>query len=456
MGVMSSLMERFGVKRPATDAALPGEVPGPSTEIGFRPTPENRIKYLYRLMWADPDLRRRILDIRDMDVRDGRVKKVHRRTAAECIKGGLRLRTDTANKRLQRAWRDFERRLRLDRREKLESDARGLMMEGNVAMQWVLGPPGRVVQGVRMPAETILPVVGPNGMFLDPGRAYKQFDLATGVEVASFALWQMSLVRLNPDNYDDFGALGRPYLDASREIWRKLMMTEEDLVIRRRERAPMRTAHTLEGATPEELEAYRATVEDDQKEITTNYYLNRKGAVTAVQGDANLDQIADVSHLLDTFFAGSPAPKGLFGYSGDLSRDILEDLKRDFYEEIDSMQDLLAYVYRLGFELDLLLQGVNPESYDFDVAFAERKTETANQAADRALKLQAMGASQQTVLETAGLDADIEVGRLTDQAKNGDPYPDPDDISSDGGAPRVSITPGNRPKGESGTSIANP
>ena len=37
-----------------------------------------------------------------------------------------------------------------------------------------------------------------------------------------------------------------------------------------------------------------------------NYYSNKKGSVQAVQGDANLDQIADVVHLLDTFFSGAP------------------------------------------------------------------------------------------------------------------------------------------------------
>ncbi|PIN63680.1 hypothetical protein CKQ90_33395, partial [Klebsiella pneumoniae] len=34
-----------------------------------------------------------------------------------------------------------------------------------------------------------------------------------------------------------------------------------------------------------------------------DFFLNKKGSVTSVSGDANLDQIADVSYLLDTFFA---------------------------------------------------------------------------------------------------------------------------------------------------------
>ena len=145
----------------------------------------------------------------------------------------------------------------------------------------------------------------------------------------------------------------------------------------------------------------------------------------------------------------------MFGYTGNLSRDILEDLKRDYFDEVDALQDTLSYVYYLGFCLDLLLQGVNPDNFDFNVVFAERKTETPNQAADRALKYQALGASQETVLETAGIDAAKEKARLEAQAKENNPYPDPSAINPVKSAPRVSVTPGNARKGESGTAISN-
>jgi hypothetical protein len=406
-------------------------------------------------MWVDPDLRAAILDIREMDRLDPRVKKIHTRMARTSVKGGLRLRwgAGAESARISRAWMAFERRLMLHRQEKLESDARGLAMEGNLPLQWVIGADGRVAGGYRMPSETLLPVVDGNGRLKDPAAAYEQYDLTTGMKLASFALWQLTLVRLTPDNYDDQGALGRPYLDASRTPWRKLTMTEEDMVIRRRERAPMRTAHVLEGATPEDLETYQAKVEEDQTTITTNYYLNRKGAVTAVQGDANLDQIADVVHLLDTFFSGAPAPKGLFGYADELNRDVLEDLKRDYFDEIDALQDTQAFAYELGFRLDLLLAGINPDAYDFEVVFAERRTDTPNQRADLALKYQAIGVDRGTAWDAAGLDPSVIRERLKEEAKNTDPYPDPGAYQDPPNRPRVSVTPGNAPKGESATSI---
>lgn len=422
-----------------------------STETGLRTTPENQLRHLYRLMWVDPDLRARIIDVRNIDQSDPRVKKIHSRTASMVIKGGLRLVNPGGNKTLMRTWDRLHRRLNLDKRAKLHSDARGTMMEGNLALQLVLDESRRLAAIVRMPAETIRPVVDEGGRFTDFQRAYEQYDLLSGKVRTAWPLWRFYLGRLTPDNYDDLGSMGRPYLDATRTIWRKLAMTEEDLVLRRRMRAPQRVSHQLENVSDEDFRTYKQEVEAGQGDgVRTDYFIRGKGKVEAVQGDNTLDQIADVAHLLDTFFAGSPAPRGLFGYAGDLNRDVLEDLKRDFYEEVDALQDEIAGAYQYALELDLLLSGANPENFDFSVQFAERSTETLNQRADRALKYQALQLPMQTVWESAGLDPQAELAKLENQKRSRDPYPDPHAIGGGG----VKVTPGNAPKGESATTVA--
>lgn len=426
-----------------------------TSERGFRPTPEDQLKYMHRIMWVDPDLRQAILDVREMDREDGRVKRIHGRVARDVIKGGLVMQQVEDSKVLTKEWQEFGRRLQLNRAEKLKSDARGLVMEGNLPLQWVLEKESmNVVAGVRMPSDTILPNVDQSGRFKDPRKAYIQYELYSGRELAAFPQWQLFMARFDPGNFDDMGSMGRPFLDASRGTWKKLIMTEEDLVIRRRVRAPLRLAHILEGATSEQLNDYKASVEKDQGEITTDYYLNKKGAVTAIQGDANLDQIGDVVHLLDTFFAGGPLPKGMMGYNKDLARDILEDLKRDYYDEIDVIQDTVAFGYEQGFRLQLLLKGINPDAEEFCISFSERRTETPNQAADRALKLKALGMPEGMVWEEMGYNAATVRTRREFEAANYDPYPDPDNIQPPGTA-RIKITPGNQRKGESGTAISN-
>ncbi len=454
MGLMTDVLAKLrglGGKSPipAVDA-----VNSRNSEVGKRPTPENSTKYLYRMMWVDPDVRQAILDIREMDHLDGRVKRIHNRIARDAVKGGLVLTQTKDSPIIRREWNAFVDRLQLRNPQKLKSDARGLAMEGNLPLQWVLDESLSVVAGVRMPAETLLPNVGEDGRFKSPAEAYHQIDLTTGGKIATFPMWQLFMCRLDPGSFDDQGAMGRPFLDASREVWRKLRMTEEDLVIRRRHRAPLRLAHVLEGASPDQLDSYKADVEKDKGEITTDFYLNRKGAVTAVQGDAALGEIGDVVHLLDTFFAGSPFPKGLMGYTDGMARDILEDLKRDYYEEVDSFQDTLAFGYEFGFRLHMLLKGVVLDPQEAGIGFAERKTETPNQTTDRMLKWSALGLPKDMIWEEMGYNAQTIRERLDEQAKRGDPYPAGGDLPG-AGKPPLKITPGNAPKGESATSIGN-
>ncbi|MBI5920272.1 MAG: hypothetical protein HY847_01335 [Betaproteobacteria bacterium] len=435
---------------------LPNETDSNNTETGMLATPENSLKYMYSVFWVDPAVRQAILDIREMDRLDGRVKRIHARIAKDAIKGGLVFTQPKGNAALRRLWNDYARRLQLGNPVKLKSDARGMAMEGNLPLQWVLDGSANVVSGVRMPADTLIPNVDKNGRFKDVRRAYVQMDTVTGVELAAFPLWQLTLARFDPDSFDDMGALGRPFLDASRTTWRKLRMTEEDLVIRRRQRAPLRMAHILENPPDGFLEAYRKANEQDMQSINTDFYIKGKGDVRAIQGDANLDQIADVVHLLDTFFAGGPLPKGLMGYTDGMARDILEDLKRDYYDEIDLVQDTQAFAYQSGFELDLLLRGINPDPGEFTIKFAERRTETPNQTTDRALKWAALGMPKGLIFEELGFNADEIRERLIEEAKAGNPYPNPNAIGPAPAMPDVKVTPGNAPKGESATNIGNP
>lgn len=433
---------------------LPGEQPARHTERGFRTTPSEQLELLYLRMEPSFALRATIDEIRRMDESDGRVKRIHERTARAAAKGGLKIKIKPTSARVIALWGEFKRRVQLDNPMKLESDLRGLMMEGNVPVQWVLDTDRRhVVSGLRMPTETIKPRVLPSGVFENVAAAYEQWDWLGSQLQTTFALWQLTLGRLRPGNFDNWGSMGRPYLDASRTVWRQLVMTEKDLVVRRHTRAPQRLAHVLEGANQADLDAYEQKITNKQGLVTTDFFMNKKGGVTPVQGDANLDHIADVEHLLDTFFAGSPAPKGLFGYVGDLARDVLEDLKRDYYEELDSLQDTMAFVYQQGFRLDLLLHGINPDAEEFTVGYAERRTDTPNQLADLSLKYQALGVSPDLVWRSAGLDEKEVIQHGIDWAARTDPYPMPNLMAR--AAPAVKITPGNRPKGESATAISN-
>lgn len=459
MSYMKSLAAASGQLLRTALAPLYGR---PSGEKGSRTAADVALKRYYRQFAVSTEVREKILLLREMEARDGRVKQIHGRICRDTIRGGLVMQFPSGATALKREWEDFAFRLQLHRVQKLRSDARGLVAEGNLPLQLVLDDRQRVVAAVRMPAETIVPITDDNGRFKDVAAAYEQRDVLTGQVLARFAAWQLQLARFDPLNFDDMGEMGRPFLDATAETWRKLTMTEEDLVIRRRMRAPLRLSHILEGASNDDLETYRKQVEGEKGDITTDFYANRKGGVTALQGDAKLADIEDVVHLLDSFFAGTPLPKGLMGYTDGMARDILQDLKRDYYDEIDHVQDTQAWEYEWCFRLHLLLKGIVAEPDEFNLRFAERRTETPNQVADLALKLQALGLPEPMMWEDMGYDpAKVEEAKKA-WADRVDPYPvGPEGAPAGGGMPRgaparVSVTPGNAPKGESGTAIGVP
>jgi hypothetical protein len=425
---------------------------------------DSYLNRLYNELYVSPALIVAIREVRLMDKTDPRVKKIHKRMARDATKGGIVIQWEgEESDKIKRLFLEFKNRLQLNNPQKLHSDARGAVIDGTLVIQWVVNDQLKVVKALRMPAETIKPDTDPTGQFKNINSAYKQLDPVGGYSViAEFAFWQLSLCRLDPDNYDDHGSPGRPYLDATRTPWKQLNMTEKDLVIRRRTLSPQRFSHVLEGATEEQLKAYKQEVEADKHQITTDFYSNSKGGVNGIQGDAALGEIADVVHLLDTFFAGSPGSKGLFGYADGLNRDILEDITNDYYEEIDGLQDTLSQCYYEGFRLECLLHGLNPDAFKFSIRFSERKTESRNQKADLALKYQALGVGNTIAWETAGVDTEYVKSKLKEESKNRKAYgledEDPEAADHNGQDPKrkgVKITPGNAPKSESATSIQN-
>lgn len=400
------------------------------------------------------DLRGMIEELKRFDGEDGRVKKVLNRIKRDAVKGGLQLSfAGKEDETISRIWQDFLTRTKLKKREKLGSEARLLARDGNLPIQWEIIK-GKVVRGIPMPIGTLEPDCDDLGRFKNPAIAWRQIDIAGNV-LATFPELLITNGRLDPENYERPDSLGRPYLDAARPALRRLRMQEDDMVVMRRTRAPNRSLHVLEGASEPELIAYENDVTRRRQSPDQDFYSNKKSAVTNIAATANFDQVKDIEMNLDAFFAIA-GPKGLFGYIDGMSRDILEDLKKDYYEEVDAIQDVLADVYRKGFELELLLNGKDPAAYDFTIKFAERMTETPSQRADRALKQQSIGASQQTVLETAGLDPSKEKARIAEERKNPSDYKADDDIDLDNPKqPTVKVTPGNAKKGESQTNITN-
>ena len=172
-----------------------------------------------------------------------------------------------------------------------------------------------------------------------------------------------------------------------------------------------------------------------------------------------------------TTWFDTPLGKRVVQEEALLARDVLEDLKRDYYDEIDHLQDTLAWEYEWCFRVHLLLQGIVAGPEEFSLRYSERRTETPNQVADLALKLMALGFPPPVVWTEMGYDPSQIVAAVEAWQARDNPYPEGTPMNpaavvsglpgvpASGGTPTgapIKVTPGNARKGESATTTGVP
>lgn len=414
-----------------------------------------RRRYRVDVFTGNARLRQTIQVVKEMN-RDPRIQRIHQQTAKDTVKGGLRLVLTGRQPRLQREWKALERRLGWNNFNKLYSDCKGFLLEGNVFLQLLMGEEALIHRAVRMPAESMLANANESGTFTTPLEAFIHYDTTTGTELMRLPLYKVAYARLEPENFDDVGSAGQPFLFAMSDHLNKLQLLEESLVERRHTRATPRMLHILENANKEDLDHYREEVENIYRSgrAARDFYTNRKGSIHAVSVDAKLEEIGDLMYLFDAVFPSAPS---VYGYHADIPRDVLEELRKQYYQQVDGIQDALSSAYREIFERQLLLKGIDPSRYEFEVCFAERMTMTRNQQADLALKWQALGLPEQLVWESAGVDVERAAALREAEERAQDAYPMPTEVATPESAtptPQVNVTPGNAPSGESATTIS--
>ena len=428
-----------------------------STDAGTTYAGSAISRQMAQLMGPPADFRAKVAAVGKMDREDGRVKRILSRVAGDATRGGFRLvmREGDDDLRLTGEAKSFIKSTGLNKRTRRKCHARSLLGSGELWLQWVLDEAGNISGCKLMPSETMKAVVDEKGKFKDPHKAFVQHDPTSGAELASFALWQITFVALD-GNPDDPGERGRPLFDSLITKGKQLFMTEEDLVIRRRVRAPMRFLHVLENAREEEIDAYKQRNKDtleDPFSPQSDFFSNRKGTLSAIQGDANLGEIADVDKLEDDFFAGVPVPKFLLGKVGQISRDVFEDALEGYFEFLEDVQEMLADAYEEGYRLQLLLKGINPDAAEWDFKFQARTVESESSKRDRLLKEKALGVPPSMLWPQMGYDAG-KVKEIRDKDRDElEPYPLLDEIDGAAGKGDLTIVQGNKRKKESAVTV---
>lgn len=353
---------------------------------------------MFRLEW---DRRSILRDIELMLKSDPRIKRANHVFASTAVRKGITVTVtsqvdsstaDKAQKVINKLMRDCQINA------KLLSWARILLKDGDLFLNLVVDLNERSIKNIkRLPAITMQRNDDMTGNFPDINKAFRQIDPISLQTISEFPLWSINHIRYDHEEGDRYGT--SQYLTC-RGYWKKLNMTEEDLVVRRRTRAPARRLHNVGNKDNpgdwNEVEKYKSENQLDPRkaQITTDYYGNGLVDIKDLSGDADLDKIKDIEHIQEVYMLGTGVPLHILGFGQGVNRDVVGDQLKQFKEDTQELQSLLEYGdsspysgLRPIFDFALALAGINPEFVDYNVEWFESDNETANDRVDRVTKL---------------------------------------------------------------------
>ena len=391
---MASLRDRVNAFfNPPVNVETTAQVPAPSGA--------GASVAVYEKLKADSDRLAVIKTCRRMYDTDPRVKKALRMYATDLVRSGYFVKTDDSN--AQEVADALQTRLGLN---KLLQDAVRLSgRDGDSLYEVVVDESLEIVKLSRKP--TLLMRRNSNNYdeFDNPQRA---FWLAPqnwmGPEPPRDAIWfsEWQVIHARWD-HDDEKRYGTPMWAAATGAFKRTTEGELDVSVRRKVRAGMILHHVVEGS-PSDVDAYKEknkAAEDNPFAAVRNYYTNKQGSITAIQGDAHLNEIKDIEHHIETMFAASDIPMELVAYGGDLNRDVLGE-KKDEYEESlnDGREWVTEEIIKPLLERQWLLKGILPANVDYKIVWrkAKRLSPTdVRDLADGMMRLRVLGVKEDMI-----------------------------------------------------------
>lgn len=360
---------------------------------------------IFVLEWSRRSLLR---DLDRMVKRDTRLDRANYVFANAATRGGVTVSVDFArNPKVQKA-----AQLVIDTLMKeckinshLAGWARTSIRDGDLFLNVIaeMNPDGQTARIARIKALPAISIERQDDMtdsFPDIRKAFVQIDPITRQEIQSFPLWSINHIRWK---YEPGERYGRSQYFSGRESWHKLQMMEEDLVVRRRTRAVQRRVHVVGSkdapGSETEINKYKAlNALDDPKnaKTTTDYFTNGIGDVKNLEGDAHLDHIADVNYLLENVMIGTGVPLHILGFGRNVNRDIVDDQRKTYKEDVEGLQDLLEHGdpgpfsgLRAIFNMALALAGINPADVTVNVRWTQLDVLTFNEMVTNVNELRA-------------------------------------------------------------------
>jgi hypothetical protein len=381
---------------------------------------------VYERLKADTERQAIIKTCRLMYKTDPRVKKALRVYATDLVRAGFFVKT--ANTQALEISQALINRLGLAK--KLQDVTRLTGRDGDSFYEVVVDENMDIVNLSRKPTLQMRRASNSYDEFDNPQKAFwmspqSWMTAEPPRDAIWFAQWQIIHVRWDHDEEDRYGM---PMWASSTGAFKRVSEGEIDVSVRRKTRAGTILHHVVEGSVAD-LEAYKETnkaAEANPFAAVRNYYTNKPGSIAMIQGDAHLNEIADITHHIETMYFASPTPMELIGYGSGLNRDVLGEKRAEYEETLEDGREWLTEEFvKPLVELQWTLKGILPASLKYEIIWRKAKGLTPTglrDLADALMRLRVLGVKEELIQSLAaqfipGVDLEILTGDGMDSEK---------------------------------------
>lgn len=363
---------------------------GPTTEQGAASAASPLTYYL--TLWEQRFGRRAMIeDCRTLWLSDPRIFKSVKMFANEACRGGMKIEVFGDDRRSKRAKIIAKRVMGMYKAPYLRGLALGLVLEGDLFMQYVLDQDERLVKVKRMPSIGMERLTDDADEIIDPNHSFEQIDSTTFERVAQFPEALMCHTRLNHIDGDRYGV---SEIIAIRRSIRLLGLLEQSQSIRRMTRAAIIRHHKLgdkekgAGVSDAKIKEYKnknGYVEGNQEPFdpmnpAKDYFTNAHVEIETLQEDQSIEKIDDLLHFQNVTQAGMPTPSVFYGVDVDrVNRDVVTDMREMYLKGTTVLNESVEENITHAFELALLTEGILPEYVEFKVTWSVSSLEEPTQ-----------------------------------------------------------------------------
>lgn len=264
----------------------------------------------------------------------------------------------------------------------LKGWATALPRDGMLAVEIEIGN-NQIIRLVKLAAEITIKEVDDKGRNyadggqVDANKAYSQTDTLTGQKICQLADWQIMWIDWNPIQ----GEGGSPQFKSARKIHKQVEDSEDNQWIRRKINAGQRHHHKIgsednPGKT-EDIEQYKILNQDSLNNplsVSSDYFSNGRVTIDTLSGDSNISSIEDIRYQEGQYFGVGGVPLSFIpGQEGSVIRKSAEQSADAFVSWVQDCNEMIgACLKKSIFDLELLLNGINPESINYNITWSEK------------------------------------------------------------------------------------